>query len=315
MSFDADLLHLLNRDLAHPLWDSLAVLLTTVGLVALPALVVPFWRGRRRPLALAILLSQGAGLLSALLMQQTVARVRPEHARVLLGQPDCFSFPSGHAVLVFAAATVLALSGLSRRWRVGALVLAALVGASRVAVGHHWPTDVIAGAVLGVGIGLSCHGLVAAGQRGVARWRWLLWPWVAVVVVVSFAAWLELLMGIELPFTDKQLHFLMFGAISFWLALWWEDPQRPGGPLRLARWLPWAVLAPLGLALTEEIAQHWSPARTADPVDLACDLAGMLCCYGLARVLLCLSVRGNVERPLPRDPTCSLPPSTPPPAP
>ncbi len=289
MSFDQAALQLLNRDLAHPLWDSLAVLLTTVGLVALPAVAVPIWRGARRPLAMAIVLSQGAGLLAALVMQRVVGRVRPEEARILLGQPDCFSFPSGHAILVFGAATVLALSDLPRRWRVGALLLAVLVGASRVAVGHHWPTDVLAGAVVGLGIGLASHGLLASGSSGVARWRWLLWPWLAAVVVISFAAWLDLLGGLEIPFSDKQLHFAMFGAVSFWLALWWEAPGRPGGPLRLGRWVPWALLAPLTLALVEEVAQHWSPARTADPVDLACDLAGMLCCYGLARVVMQLA--------------------------
>ena len=124
MSFDLIWLHLLNQQLAHPLWDSLMILLTTAGLVAMPALIPALWRGRRRPVALALLLSQGAGLAFCLVMQQTVARVRPEQARVLLGQHDCFSFPSGHATLVFGAAAVLLLSdlpagraGARRCWR------------------------------------------------------------------------------------------------------------------------------------------------------------------------------------------------------
>ncbi len=297
MSFDLIWLHLLNQQLAHPLWDSLMILLTTAGLVAMPALIPALWRGRRRPVALALLLSQGAGLAFCLVMQQTVARVRPEQARVLLGQPDCFSFPSGHATLVFGAAAVLLLSDLPRWARWGSSLLAVAVAVSRVAVGHHWPSDVIAGAVLGLGLGLASHGLLATGARGVARWRWLLWPQVALVVVISFAAWLGLLTGLDLPLSDKQLHFGMFGAIAFWLSLWWDDPTRAGGRLRLGRWLPWSVLLPFGLALTEEVAQHWSPSRTADPVDLACDLAGMLCCWGVAWVVLRVAVRPLVSRP------------------
>jgi hypothetical protein len=237
-------------------------------------------------LARALLLSQGLGLACCLGLQELVARARPEQARVLLGQPDFHSFPSGHATLVFAAAAVLACSSLKAPLRWGAVVLAAAVSISRVAVGHHWPTDVLAGAVLGLGVGLACHGMLARQAHGSARWRWLLWLQVALVVVVSFAACLDLLGGLELPLSDKQLHFGMFGLITFWLALWWEHPARRGGPLRLGRWLPWAVLLPFGLALLEEIAQHMSPVRTADPLDLACDLAGMLCCWLLARVAL-----------------------------
>jgi undecaprenyl-diphosphatase len=294
MSFDLALLELLNTRLDNPVWDGGMILLTTAGLVALPALIPLLWRGRGRPVALALLLSQGAGLALCLLLQQTVARVRPEHARVLLGQPDCFSFPSGHATLVFGAAAVVTLSGLPRWLRWGAPMLALAVSFSRVAVGHHWPSDVLAGAVLGLGLGLASHGLLASGAQGLRRWRWLLWPQVAGVLVISFAAWLGLLTDLALPFSDKQLHFAMFGAVAFWLALWWDDPRRPGGPLRLGRFLPWAVLAPFGLAMIEEGAQALSPFRTADPVDLACDLAGMLCCYGLAWALLRRQARPSV---------------------
>jgi len=298
VTLDTLLLELLNQRVAHPLLDSLALLLTTVGLAALPALAVPWWRSRR-PLALALVLSQGAGLAAALLLQRLVARPRPEGVRVLLGQPDCFSFPSGHAVLTFAAAGALLLAPLPRRLRWSALLLAALVAASRVVVGHHWPSDVLAGAVLGVAIGLAAHGLVARGARGAARWRWLLWPQAALVVVLSLAAWLDLLGSLSVPLSDKALHFWLFGAISFWLALWWGG----GGQLRRGwRRLPWAVLLPFGLAMAEEAAQAWTPNRSADLEDLGCDLAGMICCYLLARLLLALGQRRGSVRASARAP-------------
>jgi membrane-associated phospholipid phosphatase len=62
------------------------------------------------------------------------------------------SFPSGHATTVFALATVL--SFWYPRWTAAWLVLAAVVGWSRIALGPHFPSDVVAGAVLGVSVAL-----------------------------------------------------------------------------------------------------------------------------------------------------------------
>jgi undecaprenyl-diphosphatase len=71
---------------------------------------------------------------------------------------DEFSFPSGHALNAFALAAVAApaLPPLAP-----VLVLLALsVAASRVVLGVHFLTDVIAGALLGTLVGLSCHAAV-----------------------------------------------------------------------------------------------------------------------------------------------------------
>jgi membrane-associated phospholipid phosphatase len=70
-----------------------------------------------------------------------------------VSRPHSHSFPSGHATTSFACATVLALMipGLA----LPVFVLAAAVAWSRVYVGVHFPLDVLAGAVLGVAIGLS----------------------------------------------------------------------------------------------------------------------------------------------------------------
>jgi undecaprenyl-diphosphatase len=58
------------------------------------------------------------------------------------------SFPSGHATTVAAATVAIAL--MSRRWAVPMALLAAVVSVSRVAVGAHYPSDVIGGLFVGV---------------------------------------------------------------------------------------------------------------------------------------------------------------------
>lgn len=71
----------------------------------------------------------------------------------LVELPTGYSFPSGHAVVAFACATVIAFAVPRFRWPLYAL--AALVAFSRVYVGVHFPGDVAAGAVIGVAVGLA----------------------------------------------------------------------------------------------------------------------------------------------------------------
>ena len=68
--------------------------------------------------------------------------------------------------MAFACATVLALAVPRLRWPLFAL--AALIAFSRVYVGVHYPLDVLAGAALGVTLGLAVR-YAGAGIRRVAR--------------------------------------------------------------------------------------------------------------------------------------------------
>jgi undecaprenyl-diphosphatase len=64
--------------------------------------------------------------------------------------PRSWSFPSGHAASTFGAAVVV-----SRMWpqtRVIWWMLAVLIGYSRIYLGHHYPLDVLGGALLGVAL-------------------------------------------------------------------------------------------------------------------------------------------------------------------
>jgi membrane-associated phospholipid phosphatase len=60
------------------------------------------------------------------------------------------SFPSGHTVTIFTLTGILLFYFKSVYARIILIVLALLVGLSRIAVGVHWPADVLAGAVLGL---------------------------------------------------------------------------------------------------------------------------------------------------------------------
>ena len=102
--------------------------------------------------ALAVLLAE----VSSGLLKELVERDRPFVVEPLpepiAREPASYSFPSGHATVSFAAATVVA--AWLPRLAIPAYALAAAIAWSRVVVGVHYPLDVLAGAALGVGIGL-----------------------------------------------------------------------------------------------------------------------------------------------------------------
>lgn len=75
---------------------------------------------------------------------------------MLVEFPNDHSFPSGHTAASFASAVAI-LGTLSKKykgWGIAAIVLATLIGLSRLYVCVHWPTDVIAGAIIGIVCGI-----------------------------------------------------------------------------------------------------------------------------------------------------------------
>jgi hypothetical protein len=85
------------------------------------------------------------------------------------GNPASGSFPSGHAMGAFAVASVFAEEYRDHRWVPWfSYGLATLVGGSRLALGRHFPADVIVGGVLGASIG---RGVVARSREEETRHR------------------------------------------------------------------------------------------------------------------------------------------------
>lgn len=108
-----------------------------------------------------------SGILSQVL-KHLVGRARPKliavdgpfHFDPFSIKATFASFPSGHTVTVFA--TAMALSYFAPRLRLWLFLVAALVAFSRLAIGAHYPSDVLAGAFLGVATAIYLRRAFAA---------------------------------------------------------------------------------------------------------------------------------------------------------
>ena len=158
-------------------WD-LAVLGTVLGFGLFLVLL------DRRADALMVVLSLIPMLIGEGL-KEVIERPRPDY--LLAGPvPTSFSFPSGHSLYAFLFGGILiyvvgklAINPNIRRWLQAGLVLVILaVGASRVYLGVHWPSDVVGG-YLFAGVALILlvmlrNWLINRGRTSFGRWslRW-----------------------------------------------------------------------------------------------------------------------------------------------
>ncbi len=168
-----------------PFVDSLRAI-TQIGnsrwyLVALPALAgLALWLRRRAggglaALRLELLAGNTLFLFAAVavsgiltnLIKFPLGRARPklwEQDGIFGVSPfsldaDFQGFPSGHATTLFALAAGLGL--MAPRLRIPLYALAALLSFSRVAVNAHYPSDLVGGAMVGIGVTLWLRGLLA----------------------------------------------------------------------------------------------------------------------------------------------------------
>lgn len=208
----------LVASLANPVCTGLMWIATLLGDVrvmvvetAVAAVLLAIWGHPRRAGSVVILVLTGVAVSEAL--KGVVARPRPDAALSLLaaagGYADSFSFPSGHAlagILLFGSlALMLAASRVPRPLRVwGGLGVAALgltIGISRVYLGVHFLSDVIASWLLGLTMLSTWAAAVLVWgrtqppieERVVRPWVRLWWRWalaaagVAAVVIAVVA--------------------------------------------------------------------------------------------------------------------------------
>lgn len=126
-----------------------------IGVIVIGVVMLIF-RSQRKS-GLVALTGMGIGALTVnVFLKNVVARQRPcwinPDVVLLAPVPKDYSFPSGHTLHIFILATVLMY--YNKKLGIPALILAVLMAFSRLYLYMHFPTDVLAAIVIGVGIGL-----------------------------------------------------------------------------------------------------------------------------------------------------------------
>lgn len=144
------------QELHNDLLNTIMVFITSLGdggIVWLSMAVVMLFFKKTRLCGITIMAGMALSLLLGnLFLKNVIARPRPcavdPTVKLLIPYPSEYSFPSGHTLHGFTAATAIYL--YFKKAGIGAFLLAAAVAFSRMYLFVHYPTDILGGILLGI---------------------------------------------------------------------------------------------------------------------------------------------------------------------
>lgn len=171
VNLEFTILNFLQNTFKNPVIDSVMTFITKLGnngfIWILVALIFLFTKKHKKT-GIIILAGLLAGLvIGNLFLKNIFARLRPfevvDGVKLLIPAPTDFSFPSGHTLSSFIAATIL----YKRYKKVGmwAILLAVLIAFSRLYLYVHFPSDVLFGALLGIFIGIGTNKIFTKNNK------------------------------------------------------------------------------------------------------------------------------------------------------
>ena len=169
-SFDLPILDWIQANLQCAFLDKIMPLITVLGdggafWIACAVLMILLKKYRKAGFSAAIALIFGL-VICNMILKPTVARIRPYDYQeqmgiminLLIEKEHSLSFPSGHTIASFEAATAILLR--HKKLGIAAMILAILIAFSRMYLYVHYPTDVIASVFLGIGLAFLASWIV-----------------------------------------------------------------------------------------------------------------------------------------------------------
>lgn len=170
-SIDIAILNFIQTYLTSEILDKLMITITTfgnIGFVWISMVIVFLSSKEYNKMAKVMIICMLANfIIINLLIKPVIARTRPfelvANIDLLIPKPSDYSFPSGHTAISFCCLTVILLMSKSRLLNVYCILLAFLMGFSRLYLYVHYPSDVILGAILGSLISIATMKLYFKG--------------------------------------------------------------------------------------------------------------------------------------------------------
>lgn len=163
----------LPHNLFFDLFFGFLTLIGSEGIIWLAIAAFLFWQRKDKKIFLPVSLAFFISITVEFLLKNLIRRPRPQFVvpttMVLIDFTHSFSFPSGHAMLAFACAYILGI--IDKKNTFAYYLLAVLISFSRVYLGQHYPSDVLAGAIFGVLIGFLSLKIVSRFKLFKA-WGW-----------------------------------------------------------------------------------------------------------------------------------------------
>lgn len=157
-----EILYAINN-LHNPILDQIMIVITSLGNAGIFWIIIAIallFKSKTRKCGILMLISMAIGLLLGNgLLKNLMARERPSwidtNLPLLIPNPTDYSFPSGHTLASFESAIMIFLH--NKKSGIISLILAVLIAFSRMYLFVHFPTDILAGAILGTLISIAVY--------------------------------------------------------------------------------------------------------------------------------------------------------------
>ena len=156
LDFELGILNFIHDTFTGPLLDKVMLVISNFGYkgiswMVLALILLMFKKTRQLGLSVAIALLLGL-LFGNLVIKNVVARARPyeynTEINLLVNRLSDYSFPSGHTLAAFEVTTCIFIR--HKKWGIAVLILALAISFSRLYLYVHFPSDILAGMVLGI---------------------------------------------------------------------------------------------------------------------------------------------------------------------
>ncbi len=155
-NIDSSILYFIQNHIQNQFFNPIMIFITNLGnmgLIWITIAIALLFTNKFRKVGILMLCALIINtILGEIILKNVFQRARPfntlQHLQLLIKEPQSYSFPSGHTSSAFACAIILAY--YVKKVAVPSIILACLIAFSRVYLTVHYPSDVLAGIVLGI---------------------------------------------------------------------------------------------------------------------------------------------------------------------